>query len=230
VRRSPCMSRSAPGPTAAPGRRVVDRDATYIAGAIADAADGVTRASIASMSHRTVTESVKEQREDALMYDRSPDGGKGTAWGRAVHRCIEAMGRGRSTESLRAFGAAVASDEALDPADADVLIALVDDVRQSDVWNRLTANGRAYFELPVMRYSVDAERAVLTEGVIDAAALTDDEWLIVDWKTDSATGDEWAARKAKYDGQVGAYAEMLTALSQHSASSTIHRVRQSDVE
>jgi len=217
-------------PTAAPGRRVTDRTVANVTEAISAAALHVERARDSSIRRRTVTESAREQREAARAYDLPIDNGRGAAWGRAVHRCIEAAGCGRTGASLRAFAAAVAADEGLSGHHATELETLIVDLRQSDVWKRLTHDGSARFELSVMRVADGNSGLVLTEGVIDAATLTDDEWLVVDWKTDAATGDEWAARKAKYDGQVSAYAEMLTALSQHPASSTIHRVRQSDVE
>ncbi len=94
----------------------------------------------------------------------------------------------------------------------------------------MTRNGSARFELPVMRVGEDGTALMLTEGVIDAAALTDDEWLVVDWKTDAATGDEWATRESKYNKQIRAYEAILTALSQHSATSEIHRIRWSGAE
>ncbi|HSU97638.1 MAG TPA: 3'-5' exonuclease, partial [Gemmatimonadaceae bacterium] len=217
-------------PTAAPGRRVTDRTLTEIVEAIAAATLRVTRASESSIRHRTVTESAREQREAARAYDLPRDAGRGVAWGRAVHRCIEAAGCGRAGPSLRAFAAAVASDEKLDDNDVSELEALIVDLQQSDIWKRLTGGGSARFELPVMHVSDGDVVPVLTEGVIDAATLTDDEWLVVDWKTDSASGDAWASRKARYDRQVGAYEEILTALSRHPATSAIHRVRGSDVE
>jgi ATP-dependent helicase/nuclease subunit A len=215
---------------AAPGRRITDRTLPEIAEAITAATRRVTQACDSSIRHRTVTESAREQREAARAYDLPRDAGRGAAWGRAVHRCIEAAGCGRTGPSLHAFAAAVASDEKLDGDQAAELEALIVDLQRSDIWKRLTRDGSARFELPVMHVSNDDAMPVLTEGVIDAATLTDNEWLVVDWKTDSASGDEWVSRKARYDRQVAAYEEILTALSQHPATSAIHRVLGSDVE
>jgi ATP-dependent helicase/nuclease subunit A len=212
-------------PTAAPGRRVADRTLPEVVTATTAATDRVARASEASIVRHTVTESAREQLETARTYDLPRDGGRGAAWGRAVHRCIEAAGRGRTGPSLLAFAAAVASDEKLSDDHAAELESLILDLQRSDVWKRLTRNGSARFELPVMRVAEEGVTPILTEGVIDAAALLDDEWLVVDWKTGAASGDEWARRKARYEKQVGAYEAILTALSQHSSTSEIHRVR-----
>lgn len=217
-------------PTAAPGRRVTDRTLPEIVDATAAATDRVTRASEASITRHTVTESAQEEREVARAYDLPRDKGRGPAWGRAVHRCIEGAGRGRAGQSLRAFAAAVASDESLSDDDAFQLEALIVDLQQSDVWKRLTRDGSARFELPVMRVGEGGSALVLTEGVIDAAALTDGGWLVVDWKTDAASGDEWAARKSRYDKQVGAYEAILGSLSQHGATGEIHRIRSNGAE
>ena len=217
-------------PTAAPGRRVTDRTVANVTEAISAAALHVERARDSSIRRRTVTESAREQREAARAYDLPIDNGRGAAWGRAVHRCIEAAGCGRTGASLRAFAAAIAADEGLSGHHATELETLIVDLRQSDVWKRLTHDGSARFELSVMRVADGNSGPVLTEGVIDAATLTDGEWLVVDWKTDAAGGDAWAKRKPRYDRQVGAYEEILTALSQYPATSEIHRVRGSDAE
>ena len=217
--------RTAMQPTMAPGRRMTDRTAEEIANATSAAQHRVASASESSTRHRTVTESAKEQREAARAYDLPRDKGRGAAWGRAVHRCIEAAGRGRTGATLSAFAAAVASDEGLSDEHAAELEALIADLQQSDIWTRLTQSGEARFELPVMRAAQIEAKTVLTEGVLDAAALTDDGWLIVDWKTDTSGEDEWARRRSQYEKQIATYEQMLNELSATPAHATIERVR-----
>lgn len=52
----------------------------------------------------------------------------------------------------------------------------------------------------------------------------EDGWTVVDWKTDIVGGDEWARRAAIYEKQVGAYADMFTALTGERAPGRIERV------
>ena len=210
--------------TAAPGRLRTKRTSRYIEETIASARSSVERASIASIAHQTVTESAKEQREIARTYDFAPDRSKGKAWGRVVHRCIEAVGRGRSGVSLGAFVAAALDEEGLSADNVAEIELLLAEVHRSELWARLTRNGAASFELAVMQLTHDADTAVLAEGIIDAAALANGDWLIVDWKTDSVGGVEWAKRRIQYEKQVGAYEQMLTGLSNQPVQSVIQRV------
>ncbi len=210
--------------TDAPGRRITERTSQEVEDAIALAGSAVARTSAASIAQQSVTESEKEQREIALAYDFPLDRSKGKAWGRVVHRCIEAAGRGRSGESLSAFVAAAVSDEALSDDNTAAVELLLDEIRRSELWKRLTSGGDGCFELPVMRLTHDAGSAILTEGVIDAAVLADGEWLIVDWKADAVGDVEWAKRRIQYEKQVGAYEKMLSALSDQPTQSVIQRV------
>ncbi|HWG33182.1 MAG TPA: UvrD-helicase domain-containing protein [Gemmatimonadaceae bacterium] len=211
--------------TPAPGRRTSEQPLSELLDAIAAANGRVMTAATPSLTRCTVTESARDERERARAYDLPRASGRGVAWGRAVHRCIEAAGRGRTGAALSAFAAAVVADEELNDECAAELCTLVSELQRSDVWKQLMRGENARFELPVMHVSDDGGRALVTEGVIDAAALTDDKWLVVDWKTDAANGDEWGRRKARYDEQVGAYEAILTALSQRPATSEIHRIR-----
>ena len=76
-----------------------------------------------------------------------------------------------------------------------------------------------------MQFTDDPTRASLTEGVLDAAVLSDDEWLVVDWKTDSLDGDDWTKRRTQYEKQVTAYEQILKTLSDRPATSVIQRVK-----
>jgi ATP-dependent helicase/nuclease subunit A len=211
--------------TEAPGRRVVAHDSQYLSTTIAATHERTQKASVSSTAQQTVTESAKEQRESERAYDRPRDQGRGRAWGRAVHRCIEAAGLGRPTKSLRTFAAAVANDERLPVEHVAELQALITEIQQSDLWARLTKAGDAHFELPVMQCSDDSAQALLTEGILDAVALVDGEWLVVDWKTDSVDDAEWAKRQVQYGKQVAVYEQILKTLSDLPAASVIQRVK-----
>ena len=177
-----------------------------------------------------MTESAKSERETERTYDLRLASGRGAAWGRAVHRALEACGRGRSGEALERFIRAVVMDERLDEGGADVdelvseLATLVERIRDSEAWRDLLRAERRAFELPVVRVAPDGDGTVVTEGVIDAAALVDGEWRIYDWKTDDVPDETWTERLRSYERQVAAYADMLRELAGRPARGEVRRV------
>jgi ATP-dependent helicase/nuclease subunit A len=218
----------APAAGEPPGRRRLERGPAEMDDAVRSAGARLSAASAPSFHVRTVTESAKAEREEARAYDlplraASP----GAAWGRAVHRALEALGRGRGGRSLRAFLHAVARDEGLEDGAAAELERTVERVRASGAWRRLTGAGACAVELPVMRWTDGAggEGGLLLEGVVDAASLGSGGWTVVDWKTDGVDDEGWRARAAQYARQVEAYAEILSALSGRPASGAVERVR-----
>jgi ATP-dependent helicase/nuclease subunit A len=210
--------------THAPGRRKLDRDPLSIAAATAESKERIQRASLASMRTETVTESAKQQRAEQQAYDL-PKGGAGAAWGRAVHRVIEGMGRARTGEGLRAYIRAVGIDEGLGASQCDALLALAEKVSQSTAWKELFADGVPQFELSIMRCVQDENGLLLTEGVIDAAVARRSGWSIVDWKSDAVDDAEWREREEQYARQVAKYAEIISALTGQQVTAGVERVR-----
>jgi ATP-dependent helicase/nuclease subunit A len=210
----------------APGRRVVERTADSMREAVEAAAVRVQAASMSSVTVATVTEAAKADRDDVRSYDLPAATSTGAAWGRAVHRALEGLGRGREGDGLRAFVAAVARDEGLTGEQATRLERLVAEVRASDAWRRLSEHGAPHFELPVMRCTAgDGGSVVVREGVVDAAAQGDDGWVVVDWKTDNVDDKTWAERRERYTRQVESYAEILAALTGGRAEGRVERLQ-----
>lgn len=166
-----------------------------------------------SVRVQTVTQSAKEASEPTPFVLRGQAVGDGQAWGRAVHRVIEAYLRGRRDETLGAFARAVAHDERLSPALEAELLAFAADAATAAWSRRIPADAAVRPELTVMRQIADGGAAVITEGVIDAATLHDGAWSVVDWKTDRVDAAEWGRRAEGYRRQVTLYGEILTGLS-----------------
>ena len=208
------------------GRRLVERDTASITAATDEASRSVATRSAPAFTVRTVTESAKGVDDETEPYLSKPtSAGRGVAWGRAVHRVFEALLRGRRGDRLQAFALAVARDEKLDVTTQAELSALAGAAEGSDTVQTLTSGGPVFAELAVMRHVPGEGTANVTEGVIDAAALHDGTWQVVDWKTDVVEENEWTRRELKYAKQVGAYGEILTELSGYPATSTVERVR-----
>jgi len=192
--------------------------------AVSAAASRVAAASVASLRVETVTESAKEEREVAREYDVPVKRGLGAAWGRAVHRALEAAGRGRSGEDFTFVVRAIAADEGLDEERTAALGRLVAEMMASEAWGRLSS-GEAVFELPVMQVRREGEVEVVTEGVMDAAVRSGEGWPVLDGKTDDVGEGEWERRRVGYEKQVGQYAEMLVALGGGVAAGEVVRAR-----
>jgi ATP-dependent exoDNAse (exonuclease V) beta subunit len=138
-----------------------------------------------------------------------------------VHRSLEALGRGRTGESLRAFVGAVAVDEALDPAMTADLLPLIERTAASEAWRALVASGAPRVELTVMRRTEQDGVETVTEGIVDAATLAPDGWRVLDWKTDLAEGSEGGERHERYSRQVDAYVQILVSLTGEPARGTV---------
>ena len=149
---------------------------------------------------------------------------RGREWGSAVHRALEAAGRGATGESLRRLCRLALKeferpvDDAGDPVELDELISLVERVLESDVWARVRSGRSVLVEVP-FAFAVDAETAAelgvespaateLLEGVIDLAFQDEaGAWTIIDFKTDARLDPE---REALYRRQLRVYAEGFT--------------------
>ena len=212
--------------TVTPGttRRMAERSLDSVREAVGTAKGAVTRAQQESVRFVSVTEDVREMRDVEPDDNRPVSHGRGVAWGRAVHRGIEALGRGRRGDNLARFLRAVALDQGLSAGESEELEQLAAAVLASSEWKALTARGTALFELPVMRSVHENGVEVVTHGIIDAATRSSDGWLVVDWKTDSVDAATWFRRLPKYEGQAAMYAEMLQALSATPATSTVRRL------
>ena len=215
------------GVTPAPGRTRLERSTQTLIDAVADSTARVQAAASSSLKFVTVTEEAKgTDAEQSLAAPRGEGtAGRGLAWGRAVHRSLEALGRGRTGESLRAFVGAVAADEALDPAMTADLLPLIERTAASDAWRSLVASGTPRVELTVMRRTEQDGIETVTEGIVDAASVGLDGWHVLDWKTDLADGAEWTERHEHYSRQVDAYVQMLVSLTGEPGQGAVERVR-----
>ena len=220
--------------TPAPGRRKVERSAVSLIEATKDAATRVHEAATASLRFATVTDEAKGTDAESSVVTARRAGervstGHGVAWGRAVHRSMEALGRGRSGDSLRAFVGAVAKEEELDDELSAALLPLVERTAASEAWRTLLASGVPRVELTIMRRTESAGVETITEGVIDAAVLGPNGWRVVDWKSDDVDDAGWNARHETYARQVDAYVKMLASLTGEGGTGSVERVRGSSM-
>jgi ATP-dependent helicase/nuclease subunit A len=220
----------APSPSpfeAAPaeGRPVVTRAAVDVLAAVAEADARRAAAHDASLHVQTVTERAKAQHDEARARDLALPAGLGAAWGRAVHRALEGLGRGREGARLAAYLRAVAADEGLSAEQSEALPRLVADVRESDAWQRIVAADARLQELTVMHRADGPDAPTIVEGVIDAASRDALGWTILDWKSDAVDDAEWGRRLPQYERQAGEYAAMVERLTGERVVWSVERVK-----
>ncbi len=197
----------------------------------AEARTARSRAGVTGVRLTSVTRTLREEREDGRM-DGSARRGAGAAWGRLVHRALEAMGRGREGLSLERYVRALAREEQPLSAPQEVeatvarVLAQVRRMHEDASWQRLAAATDRAFELPILTVEREGDMDVITQGIADAAALVEGEWLIFDWKTDHADDTTWRHREAEYRRQVDAYARMIELRSGVSARGEVVRVQE----
>ena len=143
---------------------------------------------------------------------------RGLSWGIAVHGTLEAAARGVTGEELRrvARGALLNAERPVvegEPAELDELVALVERVLASAVWDRARSAERVLSEVPfAFREQTDGGARIM-EGVVDLAFREDGEWVIVDYKTDVGTDPGFPERRRAYRRQVEHYARAWQAMT-----------------
>ena len=221
-----------------PGRQRLARSAEDLRERIDGVAAARAMAGRATMTSTSVTRSAKAEHaerraEDADWETPRPtpaSHGRGRAWGSAVHRVIEGLGRGRTGAGLRAFALAVAVDERLAATRAeagpvaDELVTVAERACASGSGDVLGPAAQRWFEWTVAVSERDADGvARLTEGVIDAAVFDGEGWLVRDWKTDDVEDAAWAERAERYQAQVDRYAAIISRLLGAAATGRVVR-------
>lgn len=217
---------------APPGRETLQRTAAELVGEVASAVARLQGAMVSSETTTSVTAAVhKPWADDSGDEHVRARRNAGMAWGSAVHRAIEGLGRGRTGDNLKSYLRAVARDEELGStpaelsAQGDKLLAVLERLQATPEWTALMKSTDRRFECRVARCEDGPNGRVLTEGTLDAAFIQDGAWTVLDWKTDSVADDEWAARESGYKAQVARYVEVLVALGQRTTGGRVVRVR-----
>ena len=133
--------------------------------------------------------------------------GKGTSWGRVLHRLFEAMLRDESLD-VRLYAENLLKDEERDPVELSEVMRVVDAVRGSALWSRVKAADERYVEIP---FALTVDNSLL-HGTIDLVFREGDRWYIIDYKSDS-TANRLDALVAYYKPQVEHYAKFWSQLT-----------------
>ena len=229
---SPTVDALAPVPvsiTAVPaaGRQLLTIPATRLQSDAATARARVQSARAVTLVTRTVTGVIKGDDDGDEVRAQGTGAASnvgGREWGSIVHRCVDAMARGRSGDALRAFVTAVIREGGRHLSEIEVLMSTLDAIRESPAWRDLPGAGLVQSELAVMRVAASGSQQVVTEGVIDLAVRAADGWTIRDWKTDRGADEAWEALAVRYVAQVRAYVDMLSAVTGEAVRGSVERI------
>lgn len=144
--------------------------------------------------------------------------GKGTSWGRVLHRLFEALLRNEALD-VRLYAENLLKDEERDPVEVSEVVAVVELLRSSPLWARVKAADEAHAEVPFAlvvprrEAGMDEDGETLLHGVVDLVFREGDRWHIVDYKSDSTAG-RLDALVRYYSPQVELYARFWAKLTQ----------------
>lgn len=148
--------------------------------------------------------------------------GRGTSWGRVMHRLLEALQRDEGID-LACYAENLLKDEEREPAELPVVLKVIDGVRKSPVWDRLKRADERLMEVPFglmvpnreLGTSDDGE--TLMHGVVDLVFREGDEWFVVDYKSDTIAG-RLESLVRYYRPQVEHYARFWSKLTNRKTS------------
>ena len=181
-----------------------------------DLASRFARATLTSYSVLPIT---KIAHGSHLELVRAEEGlGKGTSWGRVLHRLFEAMLRDASID-VPLYAGNLLKDEERDAAELSEVLRLVERVTSSPLWQRVLAADECLVEVPFAIQVPSRDLALpddpaltLLHGQIDLVFREGDEWYVVDYKSDSTVG-RLDALVAYYKPQVNHYARFWSELT-----------------
>ncbi len=139
--------------------------------------------------------------------------GKGVSWGNAVHRMLEAAGRGASDVELQTMAPLILEEEGRAREEAQALLALVHGVQATELWQRMMHAEERLFEVPLAAVETTGSPDKLVRGIVDVAFREPDGWVLIDYKTDSISVDSLDLLVSYYRDQVTYYKQNWQRLS-----------------
>ncbi len=238
-----------------PGRRSVAASVHQIRAEIAAAADRLHAAELSRYTLVSVTEAAKRDAstaedsgtslaqefsdpDEATRASAAPTNASARrapidirTLGTMAHAAMEAVLRGRDGDVLLKFVRALVWHElpAATAAEREALVTVVmtavTDARASDSWAHVYKLGLAELNVASASGNFGSGQGVLSEGIVDVAALGEDGWTVVDWKFSGSSDALWKTQLASYKVQAESYVNTLRERTGIAGSARIERVR-----
>jgi ATP-dependent helicase/nuclease subunit A len=153
---------------------------------------------VASYSHVPVTSLVQDQESaPARVATR-----RGQSWGNVIHRMLDACARG-TVPDMEQLAARALEEERRNPEEAPRVLQEVGRVLDSPLWKRAMDSSQHYSEVPFytdikIDKPGDTDEDTVISGTIDLVFKEGDGWVIVDFKTDTVSGEQQLASLVNY--------------------------------
>jgi ATP-dependent helicase/nuclease subunit A len=157
---------------------------TAVRAQIEEKHDAVTRPTY------TVTQVTKIVHEKGDPHSAHEGRGRGVAWGRLLHRLLESLMRSELLD-VNGYIEFLLHAEGLPLDEANEVARIIERVGASELWQRACRAKRRLVEVPFALMVPSREIGIsegpqetVLKGVIDLAFYDDNEWVIVDYKSD----------------------------------------------
>jgi ATP-dependent helicase/nuclease subunit A len=159
------------------------------------------------------TYAVQAIKEAAIKGGPKPHGAEksGAEWGQVIHALLEAAMK-QPAADLRGLAVAALECEELPITLVEDVVAAVECVIASDLWQRAGSARRCLTEVPlamlVPAAETDSSLPTVLRGVIDLVFLESAGWVIVDYKSERVEASDIPALVTYYKPQIEAYAKV----------------------
>ncbi|HHY39849.1 MAG TPA: UvrD-helicase domain-containing protein [Syntrophaceticus sp.] len=134
-------------------------------------------------------------------FPKRVDTGRGFSWGRVIHRLLESCIK-KEQVNLEHLIENLLIEEGRPSQEKDEVLKYVKGIMQSPFWERVFRSSRRFVEVPFTQKTADLfpEEETLVSGVIDLVFQEEKGWVIVDYKTDTVSGEDELIRLVDYYG------------------------------
>lgn len=135
------------------------------------------------------------------------EGEHGVEWGTVIHMLLRAAMESPGAD-LRGLARTALREQGLGGQLAETAVDTVRAVMRADIWRRALASSRRLVEVPFeILLDPGAPVPTLVRGSIDLVFREGDDWVLVDYKTDSLPGGRPETLVRRYAPQVRLYAD-----------------------
>ncbi|MFC1554874.1 UvrD-helicase domain-containing protein [candidate division KSB1 bacterium] len=131
----------------------------------------------------------------------------GPDWGSAIHRILELTFKHPFYDIQHSIMKTL-EEHSLDNDLYDMAFELINNTKNSQIWDRARKSGQSFSELPFQIPLEDQNNVVkMIRGSIDLIFKEGNEWILVDYKTDFITKENYDITVNKYLSQIKIYSD-----------------------
>jgi len=127
--------------------------------------------------------------------------GRGLSWGRVIHRVLEVCA-GKTPANLQLLVENIIAEEGRLPEEKDQVLALVDRILRSALWQRMLQSKKRFMEVPFSIKDNGRDDRLPGEtvvfGTIDLVFRENGGWVLVDYKTDTVESEQMLKELVRY--------------------------------